>query len=217
MDAGFWQDKWDKGEIGFHLNQVHPLLKRFLPALSLAPGQRIFVPLCGKSLDLGYLLEQGLTVVGVELSEKAVIALFEQRGVQPEVHEWTAGKYYQHGNLSVFQGDIFALDMATLGKVDAIYDRAALIALPDTLRQRYARHLVTLTQRSPQLLITLSYDQPQMEGPPFSVDPQLLSSLYDETYLIKRLSEKNIICHEPRFAERGLTALYEQCSLLTPR
>lgn len=216
MDAGFWHDKWEKGEIGFHLSQVHPLLKRFLPALHLSPGQRIFVPLCGKSLDLGYLLDQGLEVVGAELSDKAIIALFEQLGMEPEVEEWAAGKCYQHGNLRVFQGDIFALDTYTLGQVDAIYDRAALIALPDGLRQRYAEHLVALTDRAAQLLITLSYQQQQMDGPPFSVGPQLVSSLYGQTYAISALSDKNIITHEPRFAERGLTALHEQCCLLTP-
>ncbi len=217
MDARFWQEKWDKGEIGFHLSQVHPLLKRFLPALNLAPGQRVFVPLCGKSLDLGFLLGQGLQVVGVELADKAIHALFEQLGVAPECTDWAGGKCYQHGTLTIFQGDIFALDADTLGPVQAIYDRAALIALPAPLRDQYAEQLVALSQAAPQLLITLGYDQQRMDGPPFSVDLPLITRLYGEHYAIQLLSEDNIIAHEPRFAENGLEALHQLCSLLTPQ
>ena len=217
MEAGFWQEKWNKGEIGFHLSQVHPLLKRFLPNLHLSPGQRVWVPLCGKSLDLGYLLDQGLKVVGVELSDKAVTALFEQRGEVPEVQPWAGGKCYRHGFLTVFQGDIFALDTPTLGPVDAIYDRAALIALPEPLRQRYVAQLLSLTDAAKQLLITLCYDQNRMDGPPFSVGPEQVAALYRERYVIERLSDRDIIDHEPHFAERGLEALHEQCSILLPR
>ena len=217
MDAGFWQEKWDRGEIGFHLTQVHPLLKRFLPDLNLTPGQRVFVPLCGKSLDLGYLLERGFQVVGVELCDKAVHALFEQLGVTPDCTDWTGGKRYEHGALSVFQGDVFALDADTLGHIDAIYDRAALIALPDAMRNRYAAHLVNLSNAAPQLLITLSYDQPRMEEPPFSVDLPMITALYQAHYHIAVVSSEDMIKHEPRFAENGLEALYQLCSLLTPQ
>ncbi|MQX52013.1 thiopurine S-methyltransferase [Alcanivorax sediminis] len=217
MDAEFWQEKWHKGEIGFHLEQVHPLLKRFLPDLNLAAGQRVLVPLCGKSLDLGYLLDQGLQVVGVELSDRAVDALFEQRGVAPECSDWAGGKRYQHGPLTVFQGDFFALDADSLGRIDAIYDRAALIALPEAMRNRYAAQLVSLSNAAPQLLITLSYDQQRMDGPPFSVDLALITALYQDHYNIAVVSNEDIIKHEPRFAENGLEALHQLCSLLTPQ
>lgn len=216
MDAEFWQEKWHKGEIGFHLEQVHPLLKRFLPDLNLAAGQRVLVPLCGKSLDLGYLLDQGLQVVGVELSDRAVDALFEQRGVTPECSDWAGGKRYQHGALTVFQGDFFALDADSLGHIDAIYDRAALIALPEAMRSRYAAQLVSLSSAAPQLLITLSYDQQRMDGPPFSVDLALITALYQDHYNIAVVSNEDIIKHELRFAEKGLAALHQLCSLLTP-
>ncbi|MCG8393526.1 MAG: thiopurine S-methyltransferase [Pseudomonadales bacterium] len=215
MEKAFWEDKWAREEIGFHLPTVHPLLQRHWPRLELPPGKRVFLPLCGKTLDIGYLLEQGYQVVGAELSTKAIRSLFASLSCQPKVTPWAGGDCYRHGDLTVFQGDFFHLDQNTLEPVDAIYDRAALIALPDGLRDDYARHLMQLTDGAPQLLITLEYTQSQMPGPPFSVDDVQVSECYGDYYRIEPLSRKNIIEHEPGFRERGLDALYENAFSLT--
>lgn len=214
MDPAFWHQKWHNGELGFHLPQVHPLLQRYLGELSLKAGQTLFLPLCGKTLDIGYLLEQGYSVIGAELSGKAVTDLFASLNRQPEITPWQGGKRYRQGDLTVFQGDIFLLTPDDLPAVDAIYDRAALIALPDTLRARYARHLQTLTHRARQLLITLEYDQQQMAGPPFSVDQKEVETRYGDHYRVTSLSRKMILDHEPVFREKGLSALYENAFLL---
>ena len=214
MNPEFWHQKWQNSEQGFHLPQVHPLLQRYLGNLSLKAGQTVFLPLCGKTLDIGYLLEQGFRVIGAELSDKAVTDLFNSLNRQPDMTPWQGGNRYRHGDLTVFQGDIFLLQPDDLDAVDAIYDRAALIALPNAMRKRYARHLVTLTEKVPQLLITLEYDQQQMDGPPFSVGEQQVKTLYDSNYKIAPLSRKMILDHEPVFRERGLTALYENSFLL---
>lgn len=215
MNPEFWHQKWHEQELGFHLPQVHPLLKRYLGDLSLKAGQTILLPLCGKTLDIGYLLEQGHTVIGAELSDKAVTDLFASLNRQPDITPWQGGNRYRHGDLTVFQGDIFLLQPDDLETVDAIYDRAALIALPDAMRERYARHLLTLADKAPQLLITLEYDQQQMDGPPFSVGEQQVRNLYEADYRIAPLSRKMILDHEPVFQERGVTALYENVFLLT--
>ena len=214
MDPAFWHQKWHNGELGFHLPQVHPLLQRYLGKLSLKAGQTLFLPLCGKTLDIGYLLEQGYSVIGAELSGKAVTDLFASLNRQPEISPWQGGKRYRQGDLTVFQGDIFLLTPDDLPAVDAIYDRAALIALPDTLRARYARHMQTLTHRARQLLITLEYDQQQMAGPPFSVDQGEVETRYGDHYRVTSLSRKMILDHEPVFREKGLSALYENAFLL---
>ena len=214
MDPAFWHQKWHNGELGFHLPQVHPLLQRYLGELSLKAGQTLFLPLCGKTLDIGYLLEQGYSVIGAELSGKAVTDLFASLNRQPEITPWQGGNRYRQGDLTVFQGDIFLLTPDDLPAVDAIYDRAALIALPDTLRARYARHLQTLTHRARQLLITLEYDQQQRAGPPFSVDQEEVETRYGDHYRVTSLSRKMILDHEPVFREKGLSALYENAFLL---
>ncbi len=217
MEPGFWQDKWNNNEIGFHLDQVHPLLVRYWTTPPFLSARRIFVPLCGKTLDMHFLRGQGAEVIGAELSGKAVTAFFAEAGVEPEVSEWSGGKCYRHDGITLFQGDIFSLTQDQLGPVDAIYDRAAVIALPDSLRQQYVRHLLTLSARAPQLLITLSYDQSQMPGPPFSVDAGNVQALYGDDYVITELAGADILDHEPGFRERGLTALAQHCWQLTPR
>lgn len=214
MNPEFWHQKWHNSELGFHLPRVHPLLQRCLGELSLKAGQTVFLPLCGKTLDIGYLLEKGYRVVGAELSDKAVTELFASLHRQPIITDWQGGKRYQHGDLTVFQGDIFLLQAIDIEAPDAIYDRAALIALPEAMRARYARHLMTLTDNAPQLLITLEYDQQEMDGPPFSVGEPQVKNLYGADYAIASLSRKMILHHEPVFRQRGLTALYENAFLL---
>lgn len=215
MNPEFWHQKWHNSELGFHLPQVHPLLQRYLGELSLKAGQTVFLPLCGKTLDIGYLLEKGYRVIGAELSDKAVTELFASlHRHQPIITDWQGGKRYQHGDLTVFQGDIFLLQAIDIEAPDAIYDRAALVALPEAMRARYARHLMTLTDKAPQLLITLEYDQQEMDGPPFSVAEPQVKTLYGADYAIASLSRKMILHHEPVFQERGLRALYENAFLL---
>lgn len=80
MNEAFWHERWARNEIGFHLGEVNPYLLRHWPSLALPNGARVLVPLCGKSLDMAWLVEQGFTVVGVELSEKAVRAFLTSNG-----------------------------------------------------------------------------------------------------------------------------------------
>jgi thiopurine S-methyltransferase len=81
VDASFWHDKWQRNQIGFHEPQANPLLLAHFDSLSLRAGSRIFVPLCGKTLDINWLLARGQRVVGAELSEIAVQQLFAGLGV----------------------------------------------------------------------------------------------------------------------------------------
>ncbi|MFK8250463.1 thiopurine S-methyltransferase [Ancylobacter terrae] len=182
MDQDFWHEKWNSNQIGFHEAKPNPLLVENLPALGLAPGARLFLPLCGKSLDIGWLLAQGHRVAGAELSRLAIEQLFAELGVEPQITAAGPLERFEAGPLTVFVGDIFDLDRATLGPVDAVYDRAALVALPDGLRARYADHLVALTGAAPQLLVTFEYDQAVMPGPPFSVDADEVRRRYERAY-----------------------------------
>lgn len=189
MHAEFWHSRWQQQQIGFHLATVNPLLQTYLGHLGLSPGQRIFVPLCGKSLDLGWLLAQGYAVVGVELSPLAVQALFAALGVTPEVTAYGALQHYRAGALEVFQGDVFALSPAHCGPVHAVYDRAALVALPEDMRAAYCRHLCALTDYAPQLLVSFDYDPARHPGPPFSVPAALLQRYYAADYQLTLLAD----------------------------
>lgn len=192
MDASFWHQRWEKNEIAFHQSKANPLLVEYFHELSLAKGSRIFVPLCGKTLDISWLLSNGYRVAGAELSKVAIEQLFMELGVQPkilgvgEVDQWSAK------NIDIFVGDIFALSRKILGPVDAVYDRAALVAFPEDMRNRYTAHLTEMTDKAPQLLICYDYDQRLMEGPPFSVSNEEVKRYYTVNYDLTLIASRDV-------------------------
>ncbi len=192
MDAEFWHRKWALNEIGFHESTPNPLLVTHFPALSLAQGSRLFLPLCGKSLDIHWLLARGYRVCGVELSQRAVEQLFAELALVPAIAAIGAMTRYSAPNIDIFAGDIFNLTRSDLGPVDAIYDRAALIALPEAARTRYAAHLADITAKAPQLLVTLDHDQSQIAGPPFSVNRAEIGRHYARDYEIAQLAGADV-------------------------
>lgn len=182
MEADFWHQRWAKGEIGFHERDINPLLTKYFSQLNLTSNSRIFVPLCGKSHDISWLLQQGFKVVGAELSEVAISELFKHLGITPQISVLPTATLYQGPNLEIFVGDIFALTAEQLGQVDGIYDRAALVALPAVMRLQYSKQLVALTQGAKQFLVCFDYDQNTLSGPPFSVVAEEVTQLYTQHY-----------------------------------
>ena len=216
MEPEFWRQRWRENKIGFHLDEVNPYLIEHWPKLAIASPARVFVPLCGKTMDLRWLAEQGYAVEAVEISELAVQQFFEEQEMAFEKQQ--SGKWlaYVAGNLRIWCGDFFELQRDLIGDIDAVYDRASLIALPPALRTSYVQKLLELTGTVPQFLITLSYDQSQMEGPPFSVSHREVNELYRQAYgeLSGPAVEIDVLPSHAHFAERGLTALSESVYLL---
>jgi thiopurine S-methyltransferase len=182
MDKGFWHGKWQRNEINFHEGAPNPLLVKYFGELGMAKGSRIFLPLCGKSLDIAWLLSNGYRVAGAELSGMAVEQLFSSLGCEPAQSRLGAMDRYSASNVDIFVGDIFDLSRQMLGPVDALYDRAALVALPENTRSRYAAHLTEITEGKPQLLICYEYDQSLEQGPPFSVSSDEVNQQYGADY-----------------------------------
>lgn len=184
MDTSFWRQRWEKNEIGFHESKVNPLLVTHFRELSVGKGRRVFVPLCGKTLDISWLLSRGYRLAGAELSQLAIEQLFMELGMQPDIENVGGIERWSANNLDIFVGDIFAVSRLMLGQVDAVYDRAALVALPEDMRKRYAAHLLEITGKAPQLLISYEYDQSLLEGPPFSVSNEEVRRHYASTYAL---------------------------------
>ena len=182
MEPGFWHRKWETNDIGFHGSEANPLLVRHFGALSLKRGSRVFVPLCGKTLDIAWLLAGGYRVAGAELSRIAVEQLFEGLGAEPEISQAAASSRYRAEGIDIFVGDIFHLSGKALGPVDAVYDRAALVALPAEMRKRYTAHLREITNDAPQLVISYEYDQRLLDGPPFSVSNEEVVRHYADSH-----------------------------------
>jgi len=192
MDTEYWHNKWQADDIGFHQADGNPLLQTYFKELSLPVGSRVFVPLCGKTRDIDWLLSQGYRIAAAELSELAVQQLFADLRLEPATTATRGLKHYSAPDLDIFVGDIFQLTREMLDGVDAVVDRAALVALPEEMRVRYVRHVTDITGQARQLLVTFEYDQSQMPGPPFSISNEEISRHYENSYRISPLASVDV-------------------------
>ncbi|GGF55964.1 thiopurine S-methyltransferase [Terasakiella brassicae] len=192
MEHHFWQDKWDNNKLGFHEGRPNELLTNYFHTLHLSPNQSVFLPLCGKTRDIAWLLGHGYRVVGAELIESAIIQLFEELEITPTRTDQGDLIHYSASNIDIFVGDIFHLKAEQIAPIDAVYDRAALVALPESMRRQYTKHLMTLTHCAPQLLITYEYDQDLVQGPPFSIHPEEVHHHYDAFYTFELLDRIDV-------------------------
>ena len=192
MDASFWLQRWNNNDIGFHRSDANPVLDTYFKELSLTKSSRVFVPLCGKTLDIAWLLSNGYRVAGVELVEMAIEQLFTELRVEPKISETGEVKHYSAKNIDIFVGNIFDVSSKMLGRVDAVYDRAALVALPEDMRNRYTTHLMEITDKAPQLLVSYEYDQNVMAGPPFSVSNEEVNQHYRDRYDLTLIKSTNV-------------------------
>lgn len=192
MKEDFWHQKWELGDIAFHESEVNPFLIEHFEKLNLPKDSRIFLPLCGKTRDIAWLLACGYRVVGAELSEIAIKELFKDLVVAPEISKVGDLIHYRSNNIDIFVGDIFAVSADYLGSVSAIYDRAALVALPAEVRANYTTHLINISDAAPQLLITYEYKQQFIEGPPFSVNEEEVKRHYGASYHLKPIETMNV-------------------------
>ena len=194
MNPEFWQERWQNKRIGFNQPEVNPLLIKYFRTLDLPASSRVFVPLCGKSIDMLWLIDQGYDVVGIELVESAVQEFFTEQDIA-----YTITEHDKHPNIKCYQAqllgqtielwvaDIFTLGADNIGHVDAVYDRAALIAMPPELRPQYSQQVIDLSQNAVQLLLTLNYDQNERAGPPFSISHEKIEQYYSAHYQINEL------------------------------
>ncbi|XP_035668071.1 probable thiopurine S-methyltransferase [Branchiostoma floridae] len=187
-----WQVRWGKGHTGFHKSAVNSSLQKYVGELTGGRSEvRVLVPLCGKSLDMIWLVNQGHTVVGVEFAEQPVKELFQENDMTPIVSDVPGlpnGKLYQGGKLSVYCCDFFHFTSAVAGQFDAVWDRASLIAINISDRERYAASITSfLKPDGHYLLETVEYDQNKMNGPPYSTSAQVVEQLYGAKWNIQQL------------------------------
>ncbi|MDX9670206.1 MULTISPECIES: thiopurine S-methyltransferase [unclassified Pseudomonas] len=218
MQPEFWHKKWESNQIGFHLPEVNPYLQRHWSQLTLPTQARVLVPLCGKSLDLLWLAGRGHPVLGVELSQKAIEDFFNEHQVTPRVSDKGPFKVYHADAIELWCGDFFALTADDVADCAALYDRAALIALPPPMRERYAAQLQRILPPTVQgLLITLDYDQAQMSGPPFAVGDDEVQRLLGGVWQVQKLEEQDVLGESWKFLQAGVTRLEERVYRVSAR
>lgn len=218
MKKEFWLERWEWAEIGFHQDEVNPYLLKYWPELHAGQEGEVFVPLCGKSLDMLWLRQHGHGVLGVELSPIAVRDFFAENGM--EASHTSGGQFdcCEAEGIRILCGDFFELTPAHMAQVRKVYDRASLVALPPEMRSRYARHLAEILPAGAQvLLVTFDYPQEQMSGPPFAVSEAEVRALYGEAADIRLLASEDVLDQNPRFRQRGVSRMTENIFLLTLR
>jgi len=187
MDPQFWIDAWRSGRTNFHRSDVHDKLSMFFPRCEVKQGQTVLVPLCGKTCDMKWLSDHGVNVIGIELHEDAVATFFSDQELgSPAIT--IDGSYirYSVAGIDIYCGDFFEFDRSQM--VDCVYDRAALVALPEPMRKRYAEVICRAVKSGGhQLIIAFEYDSTIMNGPPFSVSEAEIRSLYGSHFLVEIL------------------------------
>lgn len=207
MDSSFWHKCWERNTLGFHQSDVHPLLVKYFKQQLLPSDQHVFVPLCGKTLDMAY-LAQFMKVTGNELSAIACRDFFLENKIAFSQQTFGDFERFACQQLSLLQGDFFKLYASTIDPIDWIYDRAALIALPTEMQQAYVQHLKTFfTPNTRLFLVTLEFPKDQLAGPPFSIDSADVKRLFSG-YKINCLATNEI--KNKQFAQRKFDVDYLQ-------
>jgi len=210
-----WLDRWKKGTTGWHRSDINPQLIKHINQFVETRPQKIFVPLCGASLDMKYLIDQGFHVVGVELSPLAINRFFNENKIACKVSKVEDFDFYQGKNIDIYCGDFFKLKKDYFYDVSCVYDRAALIALNPDLQKKYARHLKEILPNSSKiLLLTMFYPQNEMEGPPFSVGDDNVEELFSEFKEIKKISSVNEKESSLKPNDLNLTYLFKNVYLI---
>lgn len=207
----FWHQRWDDNQTGWHRDVVNDLLIKHWPSLNLEQDTNVLVPLCGKSIDMHWLVQQGHSVTGIELVETAVEAFFNEAGKTPIIESLGEIKRYEEGKTTLLQGDILAIQPSMVFS-DAWYDRAALVALPSTMRPAYVDQIRALCQPgSTGLMITFSYPPNEMQGPPFSLPDEEVLRLFEPEFEVELL--ERIALEDEK--QRGLTSVHSAVYKLT--
>lgn len=215
-DNVLWQQCWRDRQTDFHQTEVNSQLMRLWPSLGLPSDARIFVPLCGKSLDLCWLAQQGHTVIGVELSPIAVRAFFKEQGLAPKRQQTGRLTRWYHGPLNIFCGDLFQLRAQDLGEINACFDRAALTALPEDLRQQYVSHLEKILSPACKTLL-LTTEEPEEGEIPDRSPAAEITQLYSARQHIQLAEVEYTLEANPDPVRSAPIRIEYKAYLLTPR
>ena len=210
-----WIERWESNRIGWHAEQVNRHLIKYLDRFELSTGESIFVPLCGKTNDMSFLVKEGLNVIGVEMSNIAIEQFFSENQLDYVISKVDKFILYEGTGIKLYCGDFFDLKSKHLENVTAIYDRASLIALNEELRQKYVKHLSDIIGFDARiLLLTLNYPQHQRSGPPFAVSKEEVDQLCNGSFDIQELYCIEDIENEPMFQNLGVDFVEKAVYLL---
>ncbi|TVR17400.1 MAG: thiopurine S-methyltransferase [Balneolaceae bacterium] len=216
MELSYWQSRWENGKTGFHMQGGYPGLRTHWNRLPLPQGPHVFVPLCGKTEDMIWLSSQAARVTGVEISHKAVMEFFHENGIEPQMSSFAGFTIYKSQNIEIWCGDFQKFPVHKINPVDLIYDKAALVALPERMRADYCRKIKEFCRLNTAILLHhFDYDQKEMPGPPFSISTREVQNLFGSGCAITQLEKNSLdIAQFQKFTKRGLKSYLIEYLLL---
>lgn len=189
---------------------------------------RVFVPLCGKTLDMVYLASRAGDVYGVEGIKTA---LEEFAAEHPELEVKNNGvssnglfERFEGKKITLLKGDYFQLTSGqTEGKFDAVFDRGSFIAIDPTLRGDYVIVMGDILAKGARILLVIyeriGTEEAVAQGPPFTISESGVRELYeglDWVESVTLLHQEDQTAMFPHLKERypGLEGLLETAYLI---
>ncbi len=207
MDYEFWDNCWQRPSQPFHVESAHPLLSKYLHLFK--KDRRVLLPLSGKSLDPIFLAENGLFSTSIEFNPTAVESFIADTQLKPIEKQTNKFEHFDFGKFEIWLADFFNLSSKVIGKFSQVFDRAALVALPDDLRNRYTQHLISLLESDAVIyMVTMDYKTAEMDGPPFYINLKALQEYFPNSS-IKELDRVSLLNNHPRWKELELSYLDE--------
>ena len=215
MEPDFWHKRWEAGRLGFHQQKINSRLKKLWHIAAPEKGGKVLAPLCGKSLDMLWLARGGYEVVGIEVSDIACRDFYVENKLKYARTDDPPFVKFSGGGIDLWCGDFFDLKPGDMADIHTVYDRAALIALPEAMRADYASHLASILRPGSRVfLISMDYDQNKMKGPPFSVPENSIRGMFENEFSIEIIAQSSGPDIVGNLADRGLDTLNEKVYLL---
>jgi thiopurine S-methyltransferase len=220
MELSYWQSRWNKNKTGFHMPDGYPGLRIHWNSLEISADARVLVPLCGKTPDMAWLASKTAKVTGVEISDKAIDEFLSEYNLKAKKESFADFTIYKTRGIDLWCGDFFKLPAHKFNDTNLIYDKAALVALPEPMRKRYAEKICSLSSAQTKVLLHhFEYPQNEMNGPPFSVSEEEIDILFGRKFDIHVLEKNPLNIREyQKFLKRGLKShLIEYLLLLSTK
>ncbi|KAK3103080.1 hypothetical protein FSP39_016310 [Pinctada imbricata] len=155
---------------------------------------KIFVPLCGKSVDMKWLYDQGHEIVGIEGAETAVQQFFDESKISFTTSSIKDGilKLYQSddGRIRLYVGNYYNIDMTGENNFLFIWDRGSLEAIDKSDREKYVKLMTSLMSPGCRLLLEVA-DRDDDMGPPFCIDKEEITNLFGSCSSVEYLEKED--------------------------
>lgn len=167
----FWQERFDKSEIGWDRGAPSPQLFEWLNSAQIQPC-RIAVPGCGMGWEVAELARRGFDVTGLDYTAAAVDktrALLAAQGLKADV----------------IQADV--LSYGPEYKFDAVYEQTCLCAIHPEHWIEYSQQLHrwlkpegSLWVMYMQMIRPAASEEGVIQGPPYHCDINAMRALFSE-------------------------------------